>query len=83
MICEKCGGTVETVTCAGCGTAVLRMGPYCYGCGQRLALPVEAAAETEPPDIADRVLCSDGACIGVVDEKGFCKVCGKAYTPEV
>ena len=24
-------------------------------------------------------LCSDGTCIGVINEKGFCKVCGKPY----
>ena len=29
--------------------------------------------------LEDRVLCSDGACIGVVDSNGLCKVCGKVY----
>jgi hypothetical protein len=33
-------------------------------------------------DLSNRILCSDGACIGVVDEKGICKVCGKPYVPE-
>ena len=29
--------------------------------------------------IEDRILCSDGACIGLVGSNGLCKVCGKAY----
>jgi curved DNA-binding protein CbpA len=33
-------------------------------------------------DPSGRILCSDGTCIGVVNEKGFCKVCGKPYRPE-
>jgi hypothetical protein len=31
----------------------------------------------ETIDFSQRILCSDGKCIGVIDEKGFCKVCGK------
>jgi hypothetical protein len=27
-------------------------------------------------------LCSDGNCIGVVNEKGVCHICGKPYTGE-
>ena len=30
----------------------------------------------------DRVMCSDGACIGVVGGDGRCKVCGKPYEGE-
>ena len=32
-------------------------------------------------DLSSRILCSDGTCVGVVNEKGFCKVCGKPYRP--
>ena len=32
-------------------------------------------------DPSKRILCSDGTCIGVVNDKGFCKVCGKPYRP--
>jgi hypothetical protein len=62
------------------------MGPFCYLCGKKC---VEPDAETMLPgtegdslDFADRILCSDGACIGVINEKGICKECGKPYTPE-
>ena len=30
-------------------------------------------------DFSTRILCSDGRCIGVVNEKGYCKECGKPY----
>lgn len=26
---------------------------------------------------AERILCNDGCCIGTIDERGFCNVCGK------
>jgi hypothetical protein len=29
--------------------------------------------------LEDRLLCSDGACIGLVGQDGLCKACGKAY----
>ncbi|OPX99143.1 MAG: hypothetical protein A4E58_00385 [Syntrophorhabdus sp. PtaB.Bin006] len=79
MICEKCGGEVETVACNGCGKEVAKLGPYCYLCGAGLSSEIE---ETDTGDFSDRVLCSDGTCIGVVNEQGVCKVCGKPYTPE-
>ncbi len=33
----------------------------------------------KPFSIEDRVLCSDGACIGLIGSNGLCKVCGKRY----
>jgi hypothetical protein len=86
MICEKCGSETESIACSHCGGVIQKMGPFCYLCGKKC---VEADAETMLPgtegdslDFADRILCSDGACIGVIDEKGICRECGKAYTPE-
>lgn len=78
MICEKCGLETEATQCNACGKEIVRLGPYCYLCGAELL----KAAETEDTDFDNRVLCSDGACIGVIDEKGVCKVCGKPYSPE-
>ena len=34
-----------------------------------------------PPDLDNRVLCVDGACIGVVGPDGRCNVCGQAAGP--
>jgi len=38
----------------------------------RVASPALASA----PDWHDRQLCSDGACVGVLDDAGVCRVCG-------
>ncbi len=80
MICEKCGSDFESVTCGSCGQTIVRLGPFCYLCGNSIVSRVEN--EEEETDFADRILCSDGTCIGVVNEEGICKVCGKAYSPE-
>jgi hypothetical protein len=83
MICEKCGQECSTVTCSACGESILRLGLFCYLCGARLASEnMENQPVEEQDDLSSRVLCSDGACIGVINEKGVCKVCGKPYTPE-
>ena len=41
---------------------------------------------TETPaggdDWENRVLCSDGICIGVIGADGRCKECGKPYVPD-
>ncbi len=91
MLCEKCAKEIETVVCGGCGETVARVGAYCYRCGYEI-VSVPASAETDQPDtdkvetgeidFSSRILCSDGSCIGVINEKGVCKVCGKAYSPE-
>ena len=36
-----------------------------------------------PPDLTDRVLCPDGACIGILDDQKKCSVCGFAYQEEI
>lgn len=84
MICEKCGSETESITCSHCGGVIQKLGSFCYLCGQKCveaetAAPNEAAGDTI--DFSERTLCSDGACIGVIDEKGICKECGKPYTP--
>jgi hypothetical protein len=80
MICEKCGIESAAVKCIKCGKEIVKLGPYCYLCGAELH--TEKGAETEGTDFDNRVLCSDGTCIGVINEQGVCKVCGKPYTPE-
>ena len=41
----------------------------------------ETNAESSKSDIdwENRVLCSDGSCIGVIGPDGLCKECGKKY----
>ncbi len=92
MRCEKCSVEIEkTMTCGRCNESVLELGPFCYLCGHDLRKPAgqtkrETSSTVEDAsddiDFSTRLLCSDGACIGVVNEEGVCKVCGKPYTPE-
>jgi hypothetical protein len=86
MICEKCGSETESITCGHCGGVIKKLGPFCYLCGQKSteseAKKIISQEEGDTLDFAERVLCSDGACIGVIGEDGLCKECGKPYTPE-
>jgi hypothetical protein len=83
MVCEKCGQETETVKCPRCGEVVVKLGSFCYQCGSELkAVPTESHEGPGDLDFSKRVLCSDGTCIGVINEEGICKVCGKPYTPD-
>ncbi len=82
MICEKCGCETDFVTCSHCGASIRKLGSFCYLCGQKYETAVVVEEGQETDDFAARVLCSDGACIGVIGENGLCKVCGKPYVPE-
>jgi len=80
MICEKCGREIESIICKHCKMDILRLGPFCYFCGNRLE-EINIESEDVEVDLENRILCSDGTCIGVV-ENGVCKLCGKPYIPE-
>jgi hypothetical protein len=83
MVCEKCGQEIDTTKCLRCGETLLRLGSFCYKCGAELQTSApEKTEEQEESDFSRRVLCSDGTCIGVINEEGVCKVCGKPYTPD-
>jgi hypothetical protein len=43
---------------------------------------MELAEKETPVDWENRKLCSDGACIGVINEQGVCNICGKPYSGE-
>jgi len=93
MRCEKCGQETDFVICSQCGKRVTNLGPFCYCCGHRLGKGTEEAPagaadarageeSSDQADFSSRTLCSDGTCIGVINEQGVCKVCGKPYVPE-
>lgn len=85
MICEKCGQEFESIVCGHCGQTILRLGTYCYACGKTIDSEMENVDQKEEIgegiDFSERILCSDGTCIGIV-ENGVCKTCGKLYVPE-
>jgi hypothetical protein len=73
MQCPLCGGDLEMLVCPLCGAETLPDSLFCCRCGGRLE------SEELSPDLANRVLCPDGACIGVLNEQGECSECGLAY----
>ena len=85
MICEKCGQEHESIVCGHCGQTIFKLGVYCYACGKTIDTATENVDQKEETvegiDFSERILCSDGTCIGIV-EKGVCKTCGKPYVPE-
>lgn len=73
MQCPLCGGALEMLSCPLCGAETLPDAPFCCRCGGSLE------REELPPELANRVLCPDGACIGILNDQGECSVCGFDY----
>jgi predicted amidophosphoribosyltransferase len=71
MLCPICEKEIKKMDCPECGSTVYVLGPYCYECGGKL--------REEEFDPEERILCSDDTCIGTINEKGFCNVCGKPF----
>ncbi len=83
MKCPHCGQSLEMQTCPSCHSEILPESVFCHLCGSKIR-PTDPPAQSEDDaiDFSKRILCSDGNCIGVINEKGFCKVCGKPYQGE-
>jgi len=75
MKCPRCDETLPFILCPDCRGEIPERSLYCCWCGH----PIQKEEET---DFSDRKLCSDGNCIGVVNEQGLCNICGKAHTGE-
>jgi hypothetical protein len=84
MKCPHCGKDIGGRKCSSCGSEVVQGSLFCHQCGMKLELPPAEPDKGEDVtvDFSRRILCSDGNCIGVINEQGFCKVCGKPYTGE-
>ena len=82
MECPHCHQVLPVMVCPGCGGESPEGSLYCCRCGG----PVKAEKKKEvakgTDDFSDRVLCSDGTCVGVINEKGVCSICGRPYTGE-
>ena len=70
MKCPHCGEPVSTISCQNCGEEIPEKSLFCCRCGS----PVEKEKQV---DLFDRVPCPDGNCIGIINEKGACNICGK------
>ena len=76
MKCPRCDEALPFILCPECQGEIPEKSLYCCWCGQ--PIPREEA-ET---DFSERKLCSDGNCIGVINEQGVCNICGKPYADE-
>jgi len=72
MKCPKCDFQIPGIVCEACGEETPEESLYCYKCGAEIDVEQEGSF-----DLESRILCSDETCIGVINEKGFCGVCGK------
>jgi len=72
MKCSHCGEAISSISCRNCGREVPEKSLFCCWCGN----PVK---NEERIDISERIPCIDGTCIGVINEKGVCNICGKPY----
>jgi hypothetical protein len=79
MECPHCHRALPVLLCRTCGKETPEGSLYCSQCGRLIERVPERKAEEED-DFSKRQLCSDGTCIGVINEKGICNICGKAYT---
>jgi hypothetical protein len=77
MKCPQCQQPLSERTCTHCQALIYDSGPYCSYCGKFLQ-----TGESDEDDWDERVLCSDGDCIGVIGPDGRCKECGKPYEEE-
>ena len=74
MKCPHCGQMLPFLLCTECGAEIPAGSLYCCQCGK----PVKQERE-EKVDSSDRTPCSDGNCIGTINENGICSICGKPF----
>jgi len=75
MHCPHCDKTLPFILCQECGEETPEESLYCCRCGKMIK-------KEEKADLAERTLCSDGSCIGTINEQRVCNICGKPYTGE-
>jgi hypothetical protein len=78
MKCSECGTDLQYIRCPSCGDETPPHSKFCCNCGE--PLPISLEENRDEDDFSNRVLCSDGTCIGVIGADGRCKECGKPYT---
>ena len=83
MKCPHCKGELPSQECPECHERIHLEGRFCPHCGVEIPRR-DAAAESakDEIDFSKRMLCSDGTCIGIINEDGLCSECGKPYTGE-
>ena len=74
MKCPQCGVTLPFILCPECGGEIPGKSRHCCWCGNPIT------AEVGETDLSERKACSDGNCVGTINEKGVCNICGKPYS---
>jgi hypothetical protein len=82
MECPHCHQALPFLLCLKCGKETPEGGRYCSHCGILIERVTEKGKSAEEDDFSKRRLCSDGTCIGVINEQGACNICGKPYAGE-
>jgi len=67
-----------TKVCPQCAEEVKAAAKICRFC--RYEFP--QTEENRQKKVMGRIPCSDGSCIGTINENGVCRVCGKRYLPK-
>jgi len=82
MKCPECHSTLPSRKCPECDESIPVFGKFCCYCGSAVPDLADNERDEGTIDFSNRILCSDGNCIGVINEHGVCSVCGKPYTGE-
>ena len=84
LTCPECGKELPSLKCPECYKSSTADAKFCCHCGKPMPASKTAAKKAigDPYDLENRVLCPDGACIGIINEHGVCTECGQPYHPE-
>jgi predicted amidophosphoribosyltransferase len=83
MKCPHCETDLPSRECPECHESVPLEGRFCHHCGVEMSQQGAPQLNGEDaPDFSERTLCSDGTCIGIINEEGICNECGKPYNGE-
>ena len=77
MKCPHCGESLPTLSCPQCGGEMPEKSLYCCWCGSLTKVKEGVKTAGGETDFPERILCSDGNCIGIINERGVCNICGK------
>jgi hypothetical protein len=75
MKCPHCDEILPFILCPECDKEIPKGSLYCCWCGN----PIKG--EKVEIDLSERIPCSDGNCIGTINESGICNICKKPYLP--
>lgn len=76
----------HTKKCPVCAETIKLEAIKCRFCGERFDptdVTKQVAELRKENSFENRVLCSDGNCVGVIGPDGKCNVCNKSYEPDV